>query len=181
MNKLYILICGLLLSTSVAAIPIVGNIGFSGTWTPTGGVGIGDATGVQIDSAAVQGTPTGDYAAAGIVDGGAVTYMDFTFSPFVGPIVDLWKVVTGGGDFTFQLNSLSIDLQNNATLALSGTGVVSSTIAGLDNSFGTWTWNGSGGGGSFTWSSQNLPEPGVLGLLGLGLVGIGLLRRRRIS
>ena len=47
--------------------------------------------------------------------------------------------------------------------------------AGYTTTYGNWTYSQSG----VSFSSQAIPEPGTLALLGLGLIGIGFVRRIR--
>ncbi len=163
------------------AVPITGSIGFSGAYIPldmAGGsqVALGVANHIDIvgNTANVTGTVTGSFATAGITAGDVATYSDFDFDP-TGPVAGIWSI----GSFTFDLNTMVNDFQNNSLLGLSGTGKISSTDAGLDDAFGRWTFTANAAGSNFTFSSSTAPEPGIALLLGAGLVGLGFARRFR--
>ena len=182
--KATFLLLAMALASTAVAVPITGSIGFAGSYTATNGSSIFDggtqvaldlATFIDIkdDTAKVTGTVDGDFAST-ISAGDIATYNDFKISPF-NSVSGLWNI----GGFTFDLNTLNIVAQTSNILALSGTGMISSTDVNLDNTFGEWTFTANASGTNFTFSSGTAPAPGIALLIGLGLAGIGLTRRFR--
>ena len=186
MNKLIKLILNsalLLVSSNVMALPMV-----------TGGMEMGgsfiarDASGAPVDAANatfidfdffgfnkfIVNTAYGDF------DGLADTYgdiKDFQFDPFVSPIAEFWKIDV----FSFELTDVSRGFTNDPDniLVLNGSGII--TSANFDDTAATWSFTGDTTGvGSFSWSATSaidVPEPGLLFLLSIGLVGIGIRRK----
>jgi len=98
----------------------------------------------------------------------------------------LWTV--GGFSFTAQSFDPVIfqDLDPAEALTVQATGILSHPD--FDDTMALWTYTGQGVDGSSSWSATALsgeltggevPEPGVLGLLSVGLVAAGLWGRRR--
>ena len=91
----------------------------------------------------------------------------FTYDAFV-PSVNIWNL----GGFSFDLDSVTSYTQNPDNLYLTGMGTVSS--AGFTDTTMEWTISGN----QFTFAAATVPEPSVIALFGLGLLGLGLARRK---
>lgn len=183
-NKLYKALVALSMfaaAGAASAVPISGSIGFTGSYDIRDSsnsvvTGFNSGESVHILTANVTGSVTGSFAAEGITSSSLVTYSDVTYSP-AGAIANLWSV----GSFTFDLGIMNVDFMNDSTLVLSGSGIISSTDAGLDDSFGGWAFTANSAGSNFTWSSSSaVPAPPVVYLLGLGILGlIGMARCKK--
>lgn len=162
-----------LASTGASAVPITGEVGFGGIWAPTGGTGIDDATGLQINLGIVL-AGSGDFSGSA---GSSVTFTPFDFDVF-SPVSPLWTYDSGGTTYSFVLNTITVDFQDSNELNLSGTGVLSAT--GFDDTAGSWNFTGQSNV-LFTFSSNSaaIPEPTALLLFGLGFAGFIVARRRR--
>ena len=190
MRKLFTLaICGLsllALSSTAQAVPITGEIHFVGLWQPTGGTGIGDATGLSFPD-----TAFGPFVAAGTdtyagLTGTVVSFQDFTFSPVMSPdpVSPLWVLSSGGVGYAFELQSVAVSFQSATQLNLIGSGVLHAD--GFDDTPANWDFTGNQGSVLFSFSADNVavPEPTTVGLFALGLVGLtaaGNKRARRIA
>lgn len=156
-----------------SAALIIGDISMSGDFAPTGGTNLSDATGIDFlgDDFTVNGA-NGDFAGLAGMTG---SIQDFQFNPLApSPVDPLWSV----GGFTFALDAISIDFQNESFLLLSGTGVIAG--AGFDDTSGIWNLSGNSAGALFNFSAGStfVPVPGSLLLFGSALGFAGWLRRR---
>jgi hypothetical protein len=131
----------------------------------------------------------GDLAAFANQSGG--TIKDLSFTPF-SPVDDFYTITVGGMTLSFNLMDIEVVSQNATFLTLVGTGLMH--LTGFDPTEGMWNFSGESSNGAsptatFSWSaaasarpSETLvPEPGAIALLGLGFLGVGLLRRRKVS
>ncbi len=173
-----------LVAGQAQAIKLSGSIGLTGIHTPLDagaaptslGLAVALDIGGATDAVTINAL-SGDFLGFDAI-GGSATHSDFTFNPFPGGgIVPLW---TTGGGVSFDLTTLNILFQNPAVdaLTLTGTGVFHA--AGFEDTDGTWTFSANGTNpGNFTFSSSNqaIPEPSMLALLGLGLLGFVGSRR----
>ena len=91
----------------------------------------------------------------------------FTYDPFV-PTTTIWSL----GGFTFDLNAVTAP-PIAGLLVLTGMGTVSSV--GFADTTMAWTISG---GQNSSFSASTVPEPSVIALFGLGLLGLGLARRK---
>ncbi|MFU8817745.1 MAG: PEP-CTERM sorting domain-containing protein [Pseudomonadales bacterium] len=180
-------VAGLLLCAwgSAYAVPINGSI----SWTANEEA---EATVLfDFDTNDVWFTPPEDNAAVTAVDGDFADYFavgdtgdyqDFNYS---NPGFVLWEA-TGSVLATllaFTVTSITDVFEQTfiggtQALTLAGAGVLSD---GTSESAGFWVFTANKAGGSFSWSSSQIvavSEPGTVGLLGLGLLALGLMRRR---
>lgn len=164
---------------------ITGEIGYVGGVIAEDGSGaatsLGTATYLDFFSMGYVTGANGDFAP---LSGGFVALHDFSISPFNSPS-SVWT----GGIFSFYLTSLTIPIQSDdpfGRLFLSGLGTF--TGVGFDDTDGAWTLSAqtapSGTIVTFSATSvvqSSVPEPSLLILLGMGLLGVGLTRRRRMN
>jgi len=125
------------------------------------------------------------------------TVTDFQFDPKLGindglnntvqvaSIQDFWSVsnIFGTNTYAFELTSVTILDRSANFLSLSGTGII--TRNGMDATVGDLTFTGDGFDGFFNWNSENIaqgvpaPEPGIVLLLGMGILGFVASARMR--
>ncbi|MEO0972601.1 MAG: hypothetical protein AAFX85_05855 [Pseudomonadota bacterium] len=164
-------------SATALAMPLTGSITFGGLFTPTGGTGLGDATGLDVSLSVVLAAE-GDFAPT---TGQFVTWEPLQFSPPDLPVVPLWSVSSPGGtEFAFDLEEVVVQLQSDTALLLDGTGTLRAD--GFDDTFGTWSFSGNGVDVLLTFSANNrvaLTEPTSAFLLLAGVAAITLRQRAR--
>lgn len=177
------------LASGAQAASVIGSINFSSG--SGGGVILQDSAGnATTDLAAATGvkewlvpevdTRSGSFLS--VPTGQSVSISQpWVFNPST-PMTPLWNIV-GFGNFTFNLSSTTIALQNSSTLLISATGTITGT--GFDTTPATWffTTQGPATEGKFSWSSSTtaVPEAGTSALLGAALLGVCVLRRRALS
>lgn len=181
--------CLLILSGSAAAVAITGTINIGGGSqvinNGTNSLGIdfncGSACGGVVNTFP---SPGGAFTGLGGLNtgpGGGLTLTNFLYSDI--PSKTIWSINANGLLYSFTLTSINIvsgDSGNFSTLVLAGGGYFRITnadgsSAGYTDTTGSWIYSQSGA----SFSSQTVPEPGTIALMGLGLIGIGAIRRIR--
>jgi VPDSG-CTERM motif len=158
-----------------ASTAIQGNITFSGGATlDTGNANTAHAV-TSFKNTVVQSV-SGDFDTF-INDLDPATFSaSWVFDPST-PTSSLWSV----GGFTFDLLTSTIVMRGGGFLIISGTGTISGN--GFDPTAGTWsfTTQNPSSRGTFSFSAGGLAVPdggSAVGLLGLALIGIEVLRRK---
>src|SRR5882762_5152509 len=131
------------------AVPISGEVHFVGSFTPMGGTGLADATGLSFANPSYVFTSSGSFSSLAAFS--TAVFNSFDFAPFSPSPVSLWTA----GDFSFSLEGITIDLQSATQLNLSGIGILTGP-AGFDPTSGTWNFQG-GGSAGFTFRADNSP------------------------
>ena len=183
MKKSYLTLAGAILALTVGsaafAAQINGSLGFTGSYTSDNN-NLTLANSFTFGTVTTNGVHTGDFA--GIVNGSAVvTPVALDVNPEVLPAGAIWSV----GGFSLTLSSLAETFNNANTLSLQGYGTISG--AGFDDTAGEWVASFTKSGSSFTFSANSsampsVPDGGMTAvMLGAGLLGLGVLARRRAS
>jgi hypothetical protein len=180
--------CGLLCEQARAQNPIVGDIEFFGSTTPSGS-SLGPPVVVHFNNPWQTLAGTGIYAAAGIPFGTPATFNDFSFTgngstaTLVGPDAPLWTFSFNNITYSFDLLNLTNGHTEPGSISFTANGLAHAT--GFDDTFATIGFQSAGNNFSFqisTSTTSSVPEAGVTALLGIGialLAGHTLLQKRK--
>lgn len=188
-SKISPILAAIALGSGAEAASVIGVINFSSG--PGGGVILQDSAGnATTDLTAATGVkewllPEVDATSGSFIsvpDGQSVSMSQpWVFAPST-PMTPLWTIA-GFGDFTFNVSSTTITLQDNIFLQISATGTLTGT--NFDATPATWLFTTQGGpsDGKFSWSSETaaVPETSSPALLGAALLGACFMRRRKLT
>jgi hypothetical protein len=167
----------LLLSLGLAnadAVPIAAGSVFNIT-----GSSHFDATRITFSNPEAVTTGTGSFLAFGTCSTCATMTSPLIYAPFTAGLV--YTATQGGLTSTFTITSqIDAPVRTGLTLSIHDAGFA--TLTGFDTTPGEWVFTANQFGdivGSFSATSFAVPEPFSLGILGLGVFCLGLVKRSR--
>jgi len=171
-----------IMAVNAMAIPIVGDISFSGTAVTDDPSSMLTSTQfTEFPNVTIAGAGEGSYDGITVLSGVDVTFTPFSFDPRILPIAPLWTFDFEGKTYSFEATGLTISDGRSADLiSMYGSGIA--YITGYDATPGDWSVSANRSGTTASFSSSAgvnaVPEPASMLLFGTGLLGIGYARRK---
>ena len=165
------------LAANAVALPtMTGGLSFAGGYTLPSGTDLTNANSFATFTSSIILSGSGTWAAVPTFTPVTFPASGFTFNPATA-VTPLWTFTFGGNTFSLDASASSMHftretLSGLPVLDISGLGTVHGT--GFADTPGVWdiTANSASGTFSFSSSSQTVPEPLSLILLGSGLLGL---------
>jgi len=180
MKKVIAIFAAMILSTAVSANQLVGSIQFSET---VGGVASIDAAAQTVNF--LPASPADNFTvttATGMLAGLAGSLGTILDINGTGPVAGL---ITAGG-FTFDIDAVSygsVVIGPGSSIDFAsgnGTATFVDSLGNVSSAGAFWSMSTQTiAGNTYTSWSASVPEPATLAIFGIGLLGLGLARRRK--